>query len=307
MKALSMIIIMALLTVISCIEPDRDAPYDPNNPNKPSLYGYTRDYDWSPLPGATVKLRQGGDVRYSTMSDNDAWFEFPDINPGIYELYAEAEYYDTYIDTLYLYAGRRDTVDVHFQELYFHFDNETLGTQEPFDFVQVFGSWQVQEDNTDPDLHSTPNVYHAVHSGSSAEFALAVYRDTLEDFSVSTNLKVLSSSSNWRVGLALRYQSESNCYVVQFTHDSLSLIKIRNGNLSLLATTTSNTFAPDTWYHIYAHLYENEIKVYLEYEKVFEIYDDSSPLYTGMAGLWLYTSEPTGTATAHFDDVHLWP
>ncbi|MGD9379073.1 MAG: carboxypeptidase-like regulatory domain-containing protein [candidate division WOR-3 bacterium] len=307
MKTLSITIILVLLAVITCIEPDRNAHYDPNNPNKPSLYGYTRNYEWSPLPGATVELRQGGDVKYSTMSDNDAWFEFPEINPGIYELYGEAEYYNPCVDTVYLCAGCRDTIDVHFQELYFHFDNEAPGTQEPFGFAQVFGSWQVQEDNTEPDLHSTPNVYNAVHDGSSAPFALALLRDTLEDFFMSTSIKVLGPSSNWHAGLILRYQSEIDYYVIQLLPGALSLMKMQNGNLTQLATSTSYTFAPDTWYYIAAYLHENKIKIYLDHDEIFEIYDTSSPFYSGLAGLWLYTSEPTGSATAHFDDVYLWP
>ena len=307
MRTFLITIILALIAIVSCIEPDRDAPYDPNNPNKPSLYGYTRNYDWSPIPSATIELRQGGDVRYSTMSDNDAWFEFPDINPGVYQLYAVAEYYSPYIDTLYLCAGCRDTIDVHFQELYFDFENENPGTQEPFGFARVFGSWQVQEDNTDPDLHSTPNVYNAVHAGSSAPFALAVLRDTLEDFFISTNIKVLSSSSTWHAGMVLRYQSETNYYLIQIMAGALSLMKIQNGSVVQLATNTSYNFAPDTWYHIAAYLHHDKIKVYLDYQEIFEIYDTSSPFSIGMAGLWLFTSEPTGSTTAHFDDIYLSP
>lgn len=296
-----------LLVFVACLEPDRDGQYDPNNPNKPSLYGYTYDYDWSPLPGASIKLRQGGDVKYSTVSNSEAWFEFPEINPGIYELYGEVEYYDPSVDTLYLCAGCNDTVDVHFEELLFDFDNETPGTPEPFGFTRVFGSWQVQEDNTEPDEHSIPNVYNAVHNGASDPFALSLFTNTLEDFWLSVNVKVLTSTSNWFAGLVLRYQDEINYYLVQFNPNALSLMKMRNGILTQLATTNSYTFAPDTWYHVSAYLHEDKIKVYVDYDEIFEIYDTSSPFYSGSAGLWLYTSEPTGSATANFDDVYLRP
>jgi hypothetical protein len=307
MKTILLSILMVLLVVTACIEPDRNASYDPNNPNKPSLYGYTHTYDWSPLPGATVKLMQGGEIKHSTVSNTEAWFEFPVVNPGIYELYGEAEYYNPSVDTVYLCAGCRDTVDIHFQELYFHFDNETPGTQEPFGFAQVIGSWQVQEDNTEPNRHSTPNVYNAVHNGAGAPFALSVLSHTLEDFWLSVSINVLSSSSNWHAGLVLRYQNENNYYIVQFMPDALSLLKMEGGSLTQLATTSSYTFAHDTWYYISTYLHENKIKVYLDYDEIFEIYDTSSPFYSGSAGLWLYTSDSTGSAAANFDDVYLWP
>ncbi|KPK73906.1 hypothetical protein AMJ87_00220 [candidate division WOR_3 bacterium SM23_60] len=305
MRIIVLTIIVGLLVSTACLEPDR-APYDPNNPNKPSLYGYTYHYDGSPLPGATIKLRQFGEVKYSTVSNTEAWFEFVDIDPGVYELYGEAEYYDTQIETTYLCAGCRDTIDIYFQELYFHFDNEALGTQEPFGFNQLYGTWEVQEDLGEPDDHSTPNVYNALHDGTGPPFALSVFRDTLEDFWIGVNIKVRSLSVSWHAGLMLRYQNESNYYLVRFMPDTISLMKMRNGNLIELESDTYN-FAPDTWYRVSAYLHDDYIKIYVDYEEVFERGDYSSPLSWGSAGLWLYTSEPTGSATANFDDVHIRP
>jgi hypothetical protein len=307
MKRILFPLVLALLIITACLEPDRNAPYDPNNPNKPSLYGYTYDYNWSVLPGATLQLKLGGVIKYDTVSNDEGWFEFRYIDPGIYELYGESEYYSPFVETLYLCAGCRDTIDVHFDELYFDFDDEPIGTQQPTRFLRLFGDWQVQEDPGEPDRHSTPNVYNAVHNGGIDPFAIAALRDTLEDFWVSVNIKVLSSSSSWHAGLVLRYQNENNYYFVHFMPDALSLMKMRNGSLTELANTHSYTFAADTWYHISAHLSDNKIMIFIDYEKAFEIYDTPSPLYAGLAGLWLYTSEPTGSATANFDDVHLWP
>jgi len=305
MRIIILTIIVGLLIFTACLEPDR-ASYDPNNPNKPSLYGYTHNYDWSPLPGATVKLKQGGEIKYSTVSNTEAWFEFLEINPGIYELYGEAEYYNPSVDTVYLCAGCRDTFDVHFEELYFHFENEAPGTQEPFGFTRLYGSWEVQEDLGEPDEHSTPNVYNALHDPAGSVFALSVFRDTLEDFWIGVNIKVNSSSVSWHVGLMLRYQNDSNYYLIQFMPDAISLMKMRNGNETELESDTYN-FAPDTWYRISAYLHDEHIKVYLDYEELFEKEDYASPLLSGTAGLWLRTSEPTGSATANFDDVRIWP
>lgn len=295
-----------LLIVSACLEPERDAPYDPNNPNKSHLYGYTVDQNWFALPDIEVQLKQGGVVKYSTVSNNEGWFEFIDIDPGaLYELYAEIEYYNPFLETLYLCAGCYDTVYVHFDELMLDFDNEPLGTQQPYGFLRLFGNWQVQEDLSAPDKHSTPNVYNALHAGSTP-FAVSVLRDTLHDFWLSVNVKVLSSSNMWHAGMVLRYQDENNYYRVQFTPDSLTLVKMKNGVFTQLANTTSHSYATDTWYHISAYLSDDKIKIFLDYNEIFEIYDTSSPLHSGLAGLCLFTSGPTGSATANFDDVHLW-
>ncbi len=307
MKRIIFPIILILLIISACLEPDRNAPYDPNNPNKVHLYGYTVDHNWSALPDIEVQLKQGGDVKYSTVSNNEGWFEFIDIDPGaLYELCAEIEYYSPFLETLYLCAGCYDTVYVHFDELLLDFDNEPLGTSQPYGFLRLFGSWQVQEDFGEPGQHSTPNVYNALCTGNSSPFALSVLRDTVHDFWFSVNVKILSSSSSWGAGMVLRYQNENNYYLVQFTPDGLSLTKMRNGSLTQLANTTSYNFTSDTWYHISAYLSDDKIKIYLDYDELFEIYDTSSPLHSGLAGLSLLTNEPTDTATANFDDVHLW-
>jgi len=303
MRTITIMISLGLLVSTACLEPDR-ARYDPKNPNKTSLNGYTYHYDGSSIPGATIKLRQLGEVKYSTVSDNEAWFEFVDINPGVYEVYGEAEHYATQIDTAYLEAGSRETIDFYFQKL--HFDDETLGTQEPFGFSRLFGTWAVQEDLGDPDEHSIPNVYNALHDGAVSPFALSALRDTLDNFWIGVNIKVNSASVNWHAGLMLRYQNDSNYYLVQFTPDAISLMKMRNGSLTELESNTYN-FVPNRWYRVSAYLDEKHIKVYVNYNEVIEKWDDSSPLYSGIAGLWLHTSEPTGSATANFDDVHISP
>jgi hypothetical protein len=307
MRIIFLSIALVLLAFLACIEPERDGPYDPNNPNKPSLYGYTHYYDWSPLPGASIELRQDGDIKYSTQSNSEAWFEFVEINPGIYELYGEVEYYSPSIDTVYLYAGRNDTFDIVFDEIYLDFDNEVTGIQEPFGFTRIVGAWQIQEDNTAGDQHSIPNVYNAVHDATTDPYGLSLLRDTLEDFWMSVNIKALTSTSNWYAGLVLRYQDEDNYYLVQYNPGGLSLMKMRNGSSTQLASTSSYTFSSNAWYHISVYLHENKIKIYVDYDEVLEKYDTSSPLYSGLAGLWVYTSEPTGSAEANFDDVHVWP
>jgi hypothetical protein len=298
--------ILLILFFTTCLEPPRENKHDPYN--QAYLAGTAYDYNQDPLEGARVKLKNEYDheIEYETVTNSSGWYEFPQVISRDYTVIAEAEYYTTlYIQDVCIEpSSHTDDYDLYFDELHFDFDNEALGTQEPFGFATLFGTWQVQED---PDAHSAPNVYNALHTASSAPFALSVFRDTVEDFWFSAKIKVLSGSSTWNAGLALRYQDENNYYRVQFMSNGLSLVKIQNGNPIQLAIADTYTFAPHNWYHVSAYVHDTHITVYLDYTELFEINDNASPFYMGAAGLWIYNSEPTGSATANFDDVYIAP
>ncbi|MFX0116553.1 MAG: carboxypeptidase-like regulatory domain-containing protein [Candidatus Hodarchaeota archaeon] len=299
--------ILSILFFTTCLEPPRDNSYDPYN--QAYFAGTAYDHNGNPLEGAHVELKCDHEVKYETVTNSSGWYEFPEVIARTYTVVAEAEYYSTlYIADVYIPPSSNiDTFDIYFDELYFDFENEALGTQNPVGFLSLVGTWQIQVDPTEPDEHSTPNVYKALHTAASEPFALSVFRDTLTDFWFGVNIKVLSGSSPWNAGIALRYQDANNYYLVQFMTTGLTLTKIENGTPIQLAFDNAYTFSTDNWYRVSAYLYDNTIKVYLDYEELFEIQDNSSPFYTGVAGLWLHTSEPTGSATANFDDVHIRP
>jgi hypothetical protein len=298
--------ILAILFFTTCLEPPRENPNDPYN--QAYFAGTAYDHYWNPLEGARVKLTTEYDheIKYEPVTNSSGWYEFPEVTARTYTVIAEAEYYTTFYiaDVCIERSSHTDDFDVYFDELHFDFDNEPLGTQEPVGFTTLFGTWQVQED---PNAHSAPNVYNALHTTGSAPFALSVFSDTVEDFWISAKIKVLSGSSTWNAGLALRYQDENNHYRVQFMANGLSLMKIQNGNPTQLAIADTYTFAPDNWYRVSANVYDTHIEVYLDYEELFVVNDNSSPFYMGAAGLWIYTSEPNGSATANFDDVYIAP
>lgn len=295
---------LLILFFTTCLEPPRENPNDPYN--QAYFAGTAYDHDSNPLEGARVKLKCNDVIKDETMTNSSGWYEFPQVTACTYTVIAEAEYYTTlYYDGVYIpKSSHIDTFNLYFDELHFDFDNEAPHTQEPFGFATLFGTWQVQED---PNAHSAPNVYNAIHTASSAPFALSVLRDTVEDFWFSAKIKVLSGSSTWNAGLALRYQDENNYYLVQFMPTGLSLMKIQNGIPTQLAIAGTYTFTPNTWYRVSANVYDTHIEVYLDYDELFEVDDNSSPFYIGTAGLWINTSEPTGSATAHFDDVYIAP
>jgi hypothetical protein len=296
-----------LLVFTNCLEPPRDNPYDPNNPDKGNLTGIAYDYKWDVLEGVLVKLKLGEDIIYSTVTNSEGRYEFDSVAANYYTLYAEADYYHSLYIDMEIRSDTYDTLDLYFDELCFHFDNEVVNTPEPFDFKILFGTWKIMEDWGEPSEHSTPNVYNGVHTGSSGDPALSVFSDTLQDFWVSTHVKILGSSSTWYAGIALRYQDVANYYWLELRTDGLAVMKILNGNVSQLELYSTVSFTTDTWYHIGADVYDNKIKVYLDYTELFEVQDTSSPFYSGLTGFWIYTSEPTGSAAANFDDVHITP
>jgi hypothetical protein len=151
-------------------------------------------------------------------------------------------------------------------------------------------------------------VYSATNNASSTAPSLAAVRDTLDDFWFGANIKVLGSSGwSWRAGLALRYQDTNNYYLIQFTTGSLSLVKVRDGSPLPMGIVDTLNFAADTWYYVSAHLYGSSIKVYLDFEELFEVDDTSSPILNGIGGLWLKSDDPAIDARANFDDVYVAP
>lgn len=309
MKKISVSVLLVLLAATACLEPPRDNPCDPNNPDKGYLAGTAYDHNLLPLEGAVVTLKIGDEEKYSTQTDSQGDYEFTAVDPGLYTLVAEAQYYspltNDYVEIKsYTHS---DTSDLYFQEQYFDFETEALGTQEPFGFRSVLGTWQVADDYGEPSEHSVPKVYNAQNSGVNLSFTLAVLRDTLDDFRFGTSVKVLGASGGlWRAGLILRYQDANNFYLVQFATGALSLVKIQNGSPVQLHVDTL-MFATDMWYFIAAHLYSNHIKVYLNSNELFDIQDTSSPFLAGVAGMFVKSDDPTGQASANFDDVYVVP
>lgn len=310
MKWLSMIFCLSLLIVTGCLEPPRDNPYDPNNPDKGYLSGTAYDHVGDFLEGATVRLTLEDEDKYSTQTDFQGNYEFPEVDPGLYTVIAGAPYYDTlYFENVEIKSYTdNDSFDLYFNALYFNFENEQVGTVEPYGFRHIIGTWQIQEDYGEPTRHSTPMVYSATNSASSTTYSLVVLKDTLDDFSIGVNIKILGSSGwSWRTGLILRYQDANNYYLIQFTTSALSLVKVRDGSPLPIAVIDTLTFSADTWYYVAAHLMGNQIIVYLNNEELLVINDSTSPLLAGVSGLWLKSDDPTTDASANFDDVQLIP
>ncbi|UCF71628.1 MAG: carboxypeptidase regulatory-like domain-containing protein [candidate division WOR-3 bacterium] len=120
MRGIALSCIVILLVTTACLEPERNNPYDPNNPDKGYLAGTAYDNHNQSLPGALVTLKIGDEEKYSTQTHIYGDYEFPEVDPGLYTLVAEAasfitQTYDNVEIKSYTY---NDTFDLYFQPVY---------------------------------------------------------------------------------------------------------------------------------------------------------------------------------------------
>jgi len=109
--------VLCILFIV-CIKPERDNEYDPNNLNKAYLEGNVYGFDGMPLQDARISLlnADSSDTLIED-TDNDGWYEFIDVDPGIYAIIAEYGYPDqaisagTVLELTYVDHGVRFTLD----------------------------------------------------------------------------------------------------------------------------------------------------------------------------------------------------
>jgi hypothetical protein len=287
------IILGITILIISCLKPPRDNPYDPDNPNKANLTGIVRSADGR-IAGAEVKLYTIDDELYDTTStDDQGMFEFTKINPGIYKVKAFAPYYlPAECEPESLPAGSSDTIELYFYGIKFTFDDDTVGTIEPFDFRRIFGNWKVMPDTTAP---SEPNVYNCY-----GQKGLVLYNKEVSDFSIGVNFKFnspIDTLSN--TGIILRLKDSLNHYVVLASRRILSFVKIKNGTPTTLATAQIDIFH-NQWYELWVEAYGEHYKVYFDGE--LKIDKSDGEFSKGMIGLWVNREQPP-QISVNFDDV----
>lgn len=293
-----------IIMVIACLEPEHDNVYDPENPDKAHISGTVRGYEWDALADARVILMQDTSLIDETTSDQAGLYEFFGVDPGVYHIAAVAGYYRPMeTDEFGVTAGADiDTADVYFQEIYFHFDGEEVGTEQPRGWDILIGAWEIIEDMDEPYTHSAPNVYNGSTDGF-APAAVAVFENGLENFSLGTELKVLPSSSpGWETGLVLRYGDQDNFYQFAVGADHIVFRRIENGVSTNLGLQSAN-IEPGDYYYVCAECYDANITVWFEDAIIFEIED--ATFGGGSAGLWAYS--PAGTTSVNFDDIVIWP
>ena len=306
MKKLFLFLSIISLVVLACLEPERDNPYDPNNPDIVYLGGTIYGFDGSPIQGAVVKLMIDDEIIEEVESDNDGWYEILDIEPDTYKLKAEAGYYTPLeIYPLVLTSGfYNDSFDLYFEEIFFDFENEIVGTVEPHGFEVALGNWEITEDPGQPDEHSVPNVYSGF---TDIDVAVAGLTEPVKDFWIDTKFKVLDiSGSVWEAGIILRGQDEYNYYVVSLSryYNEIALYKIVDGDFYYI-DYASMTFSPNIWYKLSADFHGSDIEIYLNEELIFETVDTTFP--QGLIGLLVCTYAQGEMVSVNFDDIGIYP
>lgn len=309
MKKLFLFLLMVSFVILACLEPEHDNPYDPENLNNAYLGGTVYGFDGLPIQGAIVKLKRDAIILREVASDDNGWYEFDRIEPDVYHLIAEAGYYMP----LYMYdvdiasGSYNDSFDLYFQEIYFDFEGEPVGTPEPRGFTIISGNWQIRQDPLQPGEHSVPNVYNGVMiTPSTNEFAMTAFRDPVKDFWLDVKIKILSTNmGNWETGVVLRYQDELNFYLLVLRPDEMTLYKIQGGNSHELAKDENMIFSPDVWYFISVDFHDDDIEVFLNQNSVFQSSDNA--FSEGFIGLYVKTWDDPDTASVYFDDISIWP
>ncbi|MEO0123156.1 MAG: carboxypeptidase-like regulatory domain-containing protein [candidate division WOR-3 bacterium] len=288
------IIVIAMITLFAgCLKPPRDNPYDPDNPNKAYLAGYVSSADGK-ISGAEVKLLTMDDSIYSITSSNSAgWYEFTNVNPGIYKLIAFAR---NFIPTEYspesLPAGSSDTVELYFNAVKYTFDEEDTGTVEPTDFKRLYGNWRVVNDSTAP---SQPNAYNCF-----SQIGISNYAKTVSDFSIGLNFKFLTPVDTFSyAGVILRMKDTINYYSVSVSRKALIFAKIKNGN-PIPLDYYPLFINQNQWYELWVDAIGSEFKIYFDGDLKIEKSD--TEFSQGKVGLFI-SRETAPPISVNFDDV----
>ena len=292
---------LLLIGMIVCLKPAHDNVWDPDNPNKATIKGTVFGMNDLPVSNAEIQLLQDTLVIYDTTSGADGYYEISNIDPGFYKLVAYAPHYVRFEDCE-LESLPAETIAVHdiwFNTQYYCFEEETPGTTQPFGFDTVSGTWAVIQDGSQPENHSTPNVYHG--EKNAVRPALAILKNSGPDFHLDAKFKLLSSSATgWMIGAVFGYHSDTmNFYFVSVTHSGIGLHKWINGIDSLIQALPHTTL-PETWYDLTVQMCGQDIYVNVDGAEM--NCTDPNP-YTGKAGFWVVN--PSGPAMVNFDDVYI--
>lgn len=305
MKKFLIFIPILLISTLSCLDPDRDNPYDPENPDMVYVGGIVYGINYQPVEGATIKLIQDSIVVAETQSEVTGWYEFTDVTPDRYRLVAEAELYTSLnIHPVELPAGsRNDTFDLYFHEIFFDFESDLLGPTPPRGFLIESGQWEIVQDNTGSGMHSIPNVFRGTNEQGTDPFAMAVFIEPVKNFWVDAKFKYLGSSNGeGAAGLVLRGQDKQNYYLLALNNNALIFRVVRGDTQCIpLASDSSYQLIPDMWICLAADFEDSDIGIYLNETLVFQLQDNTFD--QGFVGLWVKSLEAGGEAIVHCDDM----
>ncbi|HEX7319206.1 MAG TPA: carboxypeptidase-like regulatory domain-containing protein [bacterium] len=286
-------IALLLVAVVACLNPPHDNEYDPDNKLKAHLSGTVYGPD-DIIPGAIVHMIPDYDTTDVCIDTTDAngKYSFEELDPGIYKIFTKAEYH--YPQECYPESLKADTaavIDV-FMHWLFTFDNESIGTIEPFNFEVFYGDWGVVEDQSAPSL---PNVY----SCATMDDGFAALIGNFSNFCFGADFKVIGPDTLWNVGFILRYVDSQNYYSLSVSAGVMHLEKWENGTPTVIGFS-SMTINTDEWYNLDVDACGSNFYVYLDGDSKIEATD--STFTEGRNGLYI-AKGANASSTVHFDNV----
>jgi hypothetical protein len=291
------------LCAICCLNAPHDNPYDPQNPNKAYLSVTVNELGLFDLQDATVSLVHEGSTVQSDTSDEHGSVVFEEVDPGIYYLHAEAAYYSAVEQgPESLWAGFEISREIEMLTL--NFDDEAAGVSSPHHLSFVTGTWQIIEDNDQPEAHSIPHVYQGIDDRPE-EVAISLCDTAAQYFLIEAKLKVeTSSSEHWRTGVVFRYQNATNCYRFLLSPDTVQCYSLINGQLNDIRTVGRET-AVGTWHTLRVGRRQGEglIRIQLDNEQMFTLYDNI--FLGGKVGLIVSNDDDFISTVVEFDDVSI--
>jgi hypothetical protein len=290
-----------LIGLVAC-KPKHDNEWDPANPDKATLSGFVYGLNDQPIYNAEIMLLQDTFVCDTAWSGTDGAYEITEIDPGLYRLVAYAPHYLPF-EHCELESLPADTIaehDIWFSMQHYCFEEEPLGTAQPFGFDTVSGFWRVGEDPSGPENHSTPNVYHAERAAAGP--ALSLLKLSAPDFYLETKIRVLPGSDTfWLAGVVFRYQDPLNFYLVGIAHQGFGAYR-RIAGVDYPLGAQPGPVLPGAWHSLTVEMHGPNIRV--DFNGTVINCSDTH-LTTGKAGLFVDALPPGDSVLVNFDDVYI--
>ena len=304
MNRATIISLLAVVFLSTCLDAPRDNIYDPKNPDRAYMLATAYEFGLYPLEGAIVFLTHESEIVRTDTSNDIGEVEFDEIVPGVYGISGEVLHFSSvsYLPDS-IWAGEYIT-DLRIEFRTLEFEDDIPNTSSPHRFEPIHGIWAITEDAQHPEAHSTPNVYKGVDS-SSNESAIALCEPEAHKFLIEAKLKVEESSGpTWQAGIIFRYQDEYNYCSFTISPETTFCSQVINGQHTYTRIKVHESTA-GTWQCLLVECHEmySMMKMYIDDDVIFSLTDN---IFTGgKVGLIASDNDQPSPVFVNFDDVTL--
>jgi len=301
MKHALLLCLVISIAGISCIKPERDNEYDPNNPCKAYVSGIVYGHDGvMRIADANIALILDGEIMYEVNSDINGEYHLEEIDPGIYRVEVKAHGYMMYTDTADLWAGREeDSSDIYLEELFFDFEDILENTPEPYRFQIVHGEWGVIQ------VPLETNQAYAGAMRDTIDEAIVTLNFDFRDFYADVRVQLIGSSTGYPGAfLMVKYQDAGNFYWIGIGPDYIKIYKRENWIPIMVYENHGVNFHYEQWYELQVEIIGNTFHVTVPGVVNFQVSDTGWA--SGSIGFYLMNWDGLGFETyALFDDLYI--